>query len=115
MDYFSLHLTSLRQEISDLRDLNVLYLQQAQHSSVEQTASDVRSSRLLQIKRELSDMLNCRPDPKVWWDKVRKPMRAAYSAPDNPVRAVAGLELRTAPVQFKKRRDSSGGPEEQRE
>jgi hypothetical protein len=77
MDYFSSHLATLRQEISDLRDLNVLYLQQAEHSSVEQMASDVRSSRLLQIKRELSDMRNCPVEPKVWWDKVRKPMRAA--------------------------------------
>jgi hypothetical protein len=76
MDYFSLHLTSLRQEISDLRDLNLLYLQQAEHRPVEQTASDVRSSRLLQIKRELSNMRDF-SDRKVWWDKVRKPMRAA--------------------------------------
>jgi hypothetical protein len=72
MDYFSSHLTSLRQEISDLRDLNVLYLQQAEHSPSEQTASDVRSSRLLQIKRELSDMRNCPPDSRVWWDKSRE-------------------------------------------
>jgi hypothetical protein len=77
MDYLSSHLTSLRQEISDLRDLNVLYLQQGEHSPVEQTLSDVRSSRLLQIKRELSDMRDCPPDPKVWWDKTRKPMPAA--------------------------------------
>ena len=73
MDYFSSHLINLRQEISALHDLNVLYLQQVEHSLDEQTASDVRSSRLLQIKRELSDMRNCPPDPKVWWDKVRKP------------------------------------------
>jgi hypothetical protein len=76
MDYFSSHLISLRQEISGLRDLNVLYLQGAEHSPVERTASDVRCSRLLQIKRELSGMRNCPPDPKVWWDKVRKRMRA---------------------------------------
>ena len=77
MDYFSSHLTSLRQEISDLRDLNVRYLQQAEHTPLEQTASDVRSNRLLQIMRELSGMRNCPPDPKVWWDKTRKPMIAA--------------------------------------
>jgi len=77
MDYFSLHLTTLRQEISDLRDLNILYLQKAEHSSVERTASDVRAIRLLQIKRELSNMRDCPPEPKVWWDRVRKPMRAA--------------------------------------
>lgn len=77
MDYFSLHLASLRQEINDLRNLNLLYLQKAEHSLVEQTASDVRSIRLLQIKRELSNMRDCPPDPKVWWDKVRKPISAA--------------------------------------
>jgi hypothetical protein len=77
MDYFSSHLTNLRQEISDLLDLNVVYLQQVEHSLSEQTASDVRSSRLSQIKRELSDMRNYPPDSKVWWDKVCKPMRAA--------------------------------------
>jgi len=69
MDYFSSHLTSLRQEISDLRDLNVRYLQQAEHTPPEQTAS-VRSNRLLQIMRELSGMRNCPPDSKVWWDKL---------------------------------------------
>jgi hypothetical protein len=77
MDYLSSHLARLRQEISDLRNLNRQYLQQAEHSPIEQTASDVRSGRLLQIKRELSNMRDCSPDPKVWWDKVRKPMRAA--------------------------------------
>lgn len=77
MNYFSLHLTELRQEISDLRHLNAVYLQKVEHSLTEQLASDVRSGRLFQIKRELSDMRNCPPDPKVWWDKVRKAVRAA--------------------------------------
>ena len=77
MDYLSLHLASLRQEIADLRNMNVLYAQQSVHNDVEQTASDVRANRLLQIKRELSKMRDCPPEPRVWWDKVRKPKRAA--------------------------------------
>jgi len=77
MDYLSQHLTSLRQEITDLRNMNLLYAQQSAHSDIEQTASDVRASRLLQIKKELSKMRDCPHDPRVWWDKVRKPKRAA--------------------------------------
>jgi hypothetical protein len=77
MDYLSPHLTSLRKEIIDLRNMNVLYAQQSTHSAVEQTASDVRASRLLQIKQELSKMRDCPPESGVWWDKVRKPNRAA--------------------------------------
>jgi hypothetical protein len=77
MDYLSPHLASLRQEITDLRNVNVLYAQQSVHSAVEQKASDVRASRLLQIKQELSKMRDCPPEPRVWWDKVHKPKRAA--------------------------------------
>jgi len=73
MDYLSPHLASLRQEITDLRNMNVLYSQQSVHSAIEQTASDGRASRLLQIKQELSKMQDCPPEPMVWWDKVRKP------------------------------------------
>jgi len=72
MDYLASHLSSLRQEIRDLKDLNLLYSQQGEHSSVERTASSERSIRLLEIKRELSDLRDCPPDPKIWWDKVRK-------------------------------------------
>jgi hypothetical protein len=77
MDYLSSHLSSLRQEITELRNMNVLYALQSVHNAVEQTASDVRASRLLQIKQELSKMQDCPPEPRVWWDKVRKPKRAA--------------------------------------
>jgi len=77
MNYLSPHLARLRQEITDLRNMNVLYAQQSAHSAVEKTASDVRASRLLQIQEELSKMRDCPPEPWVWWDKVRKPKRAA--------------------------------------
>jgi hypothetical protein len=77
MNYLSSHLASLRREITELRNMNVLYAQQSVHNAVEQTASDVRASRLSQIKQELSKMRDCPPEPTVWWDKVRKPKRAA--------------------------------------
>ena len=77
MDYLSPHLASLRREITDLRNMNVLYAQQSAHDPVEQAASDARASRLLQIMQELSKMRDCPPEPGVWWDKVRKPKRAA--------------------------------------
>ena len=72
MDYLSEHLASLRQEISDLSTANQRYSQHRQHSPIEQSASDVRRSRLLEIKRELSTMMNCPPDSSVWWDRRRK-------------------------------------------
>lgn len=77
MDNLSSHLVSLRQEITDLRKTYIVYSQQKVHSAVEQTASDVRASRLLQIKQELSNMRHCPPESRVWWDKVRKPNPAA--------------------------------------
>jgi hypothetical protein len=77
MDYLSPHLARLRQEIADLRNMNVLYAHQSVHSAVEQAASDVRACRLLQIKKELSKMRDCPPESRVWWDKVRKPKCAA--------------------------------------
>jgi len=77
MPYLSEHLSSLRQEITDLRNLNVLYLQRSEHSPVERTASDVRGSRLLQIKQELSKMRNRPDDSAVWWGKSRRPDSAA--------------------------------------
>ena len=77
MDYLSSYLTSLRLEIAELRNMNVLYSQQSVHNAVEQTASDVRASRLLQIKQELSTMRDCPSEPRVWWDKIFKPKSAA--------------------------------------
>jgi hypothetical protein len=77
MDYVSPHVASLRQEITHLRNMNVLYSQQSVHSALEQAASDVRANRLLQIKEELSKMRDCPAEPMVWWDKARIPKRAA--------------------------------------
>lgn len=77
MDYLASHLASLRQEITELQKMNVLYAQQSVHNAVEQTASDVRANRLLQIKQELLKMRDCPPEHSIWWAKVRGPKRAA--------------------------------------
>jgi len=52
--------------------MNLLYSQRGEHSPVERTASDVRASRLVQIKLELSKMRNRPDDTGVWWGKSRK-------------------------------------------
>jgi len=73
MTYISEHLSSLRQEITELRDLNTRYSAMSEHGPLDQSALEVRANRLLQIKQELSGMLERPNDPKVWWDRVRKP------------------------------------------
>ena len=72
MAYLAEHLSSLRHEITDLRNMNVVYSQQIQHTPVERTASIVRESRLVQIKQELSKMRNRPDDSAVWWGKSGK-------------------------------------------
>ena len=73
MTHIPERLTSLRQEITDLRNMNAIYSQRRAHSPIEQSAAEVRAGRLLQIKQELSKMLS-RPDevPSVWWDNARR-------------------------------------------
>jgi hypothetical protein len=75
MAYLAEHLSSLRHEITDLRNMNILYAQQSQHSPGERTAADVRASRLVQIKQELAKMRNRPDDSNVWWGKSRLPER----------------------------------------
>jgi hypothetical protein len=77
MNYLTEHLSSLRQEITNLQNMNVVYLQRSGHSPVERAASEVRGSRLLQIKQELSKMRNRPDDSVVWWAKSPKPNTAA--------------------------------------
>ncbi len=62
------HLTSLRQEITDLRNLNIQCSEKTDHTSVDQLALELRTNRLREIKLELSKMLNPPTDPKIWWD-----------------------------------------------
>jgi hypothetical protein len=72
MPYISEHLSSLRQEIIDLRNLNASVRKSGPTSEVDQTAFELRTNRLREIKQELSRMLNQPDDPKVWWERFRK-------------------------------------------
>lgn len=72
MPYISEHLASLRQEISTLRNSNALVTKNGHHNEHEQTALELRTRRLREIKDELSHMLSHPDDPKVWWERFRK-------------------------------------------
>jgi hypothetical protein len=65
-------LAGLRQEISDLQNMNARYAGKRVHSEVEQTALELRTTRLREIKQELSKMLDRPQDAKVWWEKSRR-------------------------------------------
>jgi hypothetical protein len=72
MPYISEHLSSLRQEITALRNSNALVTKNGRHNEHEQTALELRTKRLREIKDELSRMLSQPDDPKVWWERFRK-------------------------------------------
>jgi hypothetical protein len=72
MPYITEHLSSLRQEIADLRNLNARFTEKSGHNALDQTALELRTSRLREIKQELSNMLNRPDDPKVWWERSRR-------------------------------------------
>jgi hypothetical protein len=72
MPYISEHLSSLRQEINDIRKLNARFVETGNHTEFDQTAVELRSKRLREIKQELSKMLNRPDDPQVWWERARK-------------------------------------------
>lgn len=76
MSYISEHLSSLRQEITTLRDLNARYSEKTEHSAIDQSALETRTNRLLEIKKELSKILERPGDPAVWWEKFRGPGRS---------------------------------------
>ena len=72
MPYISEHLSSLRQEIITLRNSNALVTKNGRHNEHEQTALELRTKRLREIKDELSRMLSHPEDPQVWWERFRK-------------------------------------------
>ncbi len=77
MPYISERLSSLRQEISTLRNMNARYSEKGEHSAMDQSALEFRTNRLLEIKQELSKILDRPGDPAVWWEKSRRPGHAA--------------------------------------
>ncbi len=68
MAYISEQLSKLRQEIADLRNLNARFSEKSGHTELDQTALELRTNRLREIKQELSNMLARPDDPKVWWE-----------------------------------------------
>jgi hypothetical protein len=77
MPYILEHLTSLRQEITDLRNMNARSASRNADSQIDQSAIEMRANRLAEIKKELSQMLNRPEDPAVWWEKGGRRNRVA--------------------------------------
>jgi hypothetical protein len=77
MPYILEHLTSLRQEITDLRNMNARFVGKSADSQIDQSAVEMRANRLAEIKKELSQMLNRPEDPAVWWEKGGRRNRVA--------------------------------------
>ena len=74
--YLADHLSSLRQEIAILQNMNTHYANKTEHSPLDESASQLRTVRLLQIKKELANMLVQPDNPKVWWEKRPKSLIA---------------------------------------
>jgi hypothetical protein len=56
-NYISGRLDSMRREISDLRVTTARYWSKDQHTALEKSAFALRKGRLLEIKREVSDIM----------------------------------------------------------
>jgi len=66
MPLISEHLNNLRNEITDLRNQNVSFRDQKDHSAIDKSEAESRVRRLAQIKQELSKLLT-KPDSSAWW------------------------------------------------
>jgi len=58
MPFSSEHLSILRKEITDLRDMNARCAERGANSALDQAAIELRTIRLREIEQELSKMLN---------------------------------------------------------
>jgi hypothetical protein len=56
-NYVSEHLSSLKNEMSDLKVSNARYWNRTDHTALEKSASALRRDRLVEIKVELADMM----------------------------------------------------------
>ena len=72
MAYLADHLSGLRQEIAHLQNMNAHYANKTEHSPLDDSALELRTVRLLQIKKELANLLVRPTDSKVWWEKLPK-------------------------------------------
>jgi hypothetical protein len=77
MPYILEHLSSLRQEITDLRNMNARHTGKGSDHQIDESAVEMRANRLVEIKKELSQMLNRPEDPAVWWEKGGRRNRVA--------------------------------------
>jgi hypothetical protein len=57
VSYISDRVTTLRQEIRELRDLSARYRSQPEHTQADQSAYELQQLRLLHLKHELCDLL----------------------------------------------------------
>jgi len=56
-NYISERLSNMKQEISDLRVTTARYCSKNQHTALEKSAFALGKERLLEIKREVTDMM----------------------------------------------------------
>jgi hypothetical protein len=56
-NYISERLSSLKQELSDLRVINARYWSRSEHTALQESGRALNKQRLVQIKRELSDLM----------------------------------------------------------
>jgi len=77
MPYILEHISRLRQEVTTLRNMNARYSEKSEHSPMDQSALEVRTTRLLEIKQELSKILDRPGDSAEWWEKLRRPSHLA--------------------------------------
>jgi hypothetical protein len=56
-NYISERLASLKLELSDLRVTNARYWSRMEHTALDKSARALNQQRLVQIKRELSDLM----------------------------------------------------------
>jgi hypothetical protein len=56
-NYVSERLTSLKNEMSDIKVSNARYWNRMGHTALEKSASALRRDRLVEIKLELADMM----------------------------------------------------------
>jgi hypothetical protein len=59
-NYISERISGLKQELSDLKVIKACYWRRSEHSAWEKSAHELNQQRLLQIKRELADLMKRR-------------------------------------------------------
>jgi hypothetical protein len=56
-NYISERLSSLKQEMRDLRIMNARYWSHSTHTALDKSYRALRQGRLLQVKQDLSDLM----------------------------------------------------------